>query len=60
MAVQQSKVSKSHVRQRRAANRYKGFNPSACATCGAAKLSHRVCPACGHYDGKQVVSTTAE
>lgn len=26
-----------------------------CASCGEAKLSHRVCPECGQYKGRQVV-----
>ena len=25
-----------------------------CPNCGELKLSHRVCPVCGHYNGKQV------
>lgn len=55
MAVQQSKVSKSKVRMRKAANRYKGVQVSTCKVCGAACLPHRVCKACGMYDGKQVI-----
>ncbi|WP_077912055.1 50S ribosomal protein L32 [Listeria fleischmannii] len=27
-----------------------------CSNCGEMKLSHRVCPECGHYDGKDVVN----
>jgi ribosomal protein L32 len=23
-------------------------------------VSHRVCPSCGHYNGKEVVKTTAD
>lgn len=26
----------------------------ACKECGAPKLSHRVCPECGKYNGRQV------
>ncbi|NLJ39341.1 MAG: 50S ribosomal protein L32, partial [Candidatus Atribacteria bacterium] len=26
-----------------------------CSHCHALRLSHRVCPACGYYDGKQVI-----
>lgn len=26
----------------------------ACSNCGEKHLSHRVCPACGHYDGREV------
>ena len=27
----------------------------ACSQCHSLKLPHRVCPACGYYDGKKVV-----
>ncbi|MBI3386082.1 50S ribosomal protein L32 [Candidatus Gottesmanbacteria bacterium] len=26
-----------------------------CPQCGTFRLSHRVCPNCGYYDGKQIV-----
>ena len=55
MAVQQSKVSKSVLRKRHAANRYKGVQATVCPSSGAACLPHRVCKACGMYDGKQVI-----
>lgn len=29
---------------------------STCTNCGAPKLSHRVCKACGYYGDKQVLS----
>lgn len=25
-----------------------------CSNCGQPKMQHRVCPNCGHYDGRQV------
>ena len=56
MAVQQSKVSKSKVRMRHAANRYKGVQASVCKYCGEPCLPHRVCKHCGMYDGKQVIT----
>ena len=60
MAVQQCKVSKQNVRARRSANRFKGIENSTCPKCGAARLPHRVCGACGHYKDRQVVSVIAE
>jgi large subunit ribosomal protein L32 len=60
MALQQSKLSKQRSRQRKAANRYRGLKPAKCGLCGAAVQPHRVCPKCGHYKGRQVVSVTAE
>ncbi|MBM3935254.1 MAG: 50S ribosomal protein L32 [SAR202 cluster bacterium] len=36
-------------------------NLSECPQCHAAKMPHRVCPKCGYYNGREVVSTgTAE
>lgn len=29
---------------------------STCTNCGNAKLAHRVCKACGFYNGKQVLT----
>ena len=59
MALQQNKVSKMKKRLRKAPERYKGLQTGKC-TCGAAKMPHRVCPKCGTYNGRQVVTTTAE
>ncbi len=56
MAVQQSHVSKQKIRQRKAANRYRGVRPGRCPTCGKPQMPHRVCKYCGHYGGVQVVS----
>ena len=28
----------------------------ACPNCGEMKLSHNICPSCGFYDGKQVIT----
>ena len=29
---------------------------SECPQCHSTRLPHRVCPTCGHYNGRQVVS----
>ena len=46
-------------RQRKAANRYEGVAATFCPNCKAAVMPHRVCTACGQYNGKQVVSVEA-
>ncbi|HJO92039.1 MAG TPA: 50S ribosomal protein L32 [Victivallales bacterium] len=56
MAVPKRKTSKMKIRQRKAANRYKGIQTGVCPVCKAAVLPHKVCPSCGNYKGKQVVT----
>ena len=59
MAVPKRKVSKMKRRQRQAANRYEGVQPSFCKECGKPVAPHSVCTACGMYKGRQVL-TVAE
>ena len=33
---------------------------STCPTCGEPRVTHRVCPRCGSYDGRQVVTVHAK
>jgi len=58
MGVPKRRMSKMRLRTRKAANRAKAPQLSACPQCGAKVRTHRVCPACGSYKGKQVVSVT--
>ncbi len=60
MAVQQQHKSKMKIRSRKAANRYKGLETNTCPSCGASRLPHRVCRACGVYKDKQVLTVTAD
>ncbi|MBG9982585.1 50S ribosomal protein L32 [Aerococcaceae bacterium DSM 111020] len=55
MAVPKRKTSKSKKRMRRTHKKLNVPGMTACPQCGEFKLSHRVCPSCGNYDGKQVV-----
>lgn len=57
MAVPKRKTSKARRDSRRASN----WTLSApelmeCPQCHKPKLAHRVCKACGYYDGKQIVA----
>ena len=54
MAVPFRKVSNTRGRKRR--THYKISVPGmvVCSNCGELKLSHRVCPVCGFYNGKLV------
>lgn len=57
MAVPKRKTSKSRKNKRRASS-YKlpRVTTSECSQCHEPKLPHRVCPDCGHYKGKEVIS----
>ena len=68
MAVPKRKTAKSKTKMRRAANskmtdsrRAQTFKASLpgiveCPQCHDVKLPHRVCPSCGHYNGKEIVA----
>jgi len=62
MGVPKKKTSKSRSRMRRANSYYKmdAVNLSTCNQCGAQKLPHRVCNACGTYKGRKVVASVEE
>ena len=57
MAVSKRKMGKSDTRSRRAANmKMTAKNLVECPKCHSMKLSHRVCPECGSYNGREVIS----
>lgn len=56
MAVPKKKTSKSKKGMRRSHHRVPKPTLTTCE-CGATSLPHRVCPTCGKYRGRQVLST---
>lgn len=56
MAVPKRKTSKAAKRKRRTHFKLQVPGMNVCPECGELKLSHRVCPNCGYYDGKEVVA----
>ncbi len=57
MAVPKYKTSKARAASRKSANmRLAAPTLTVCGTCGNMVLPHRVCPKCGSYRGKQVLS----
>ncbi len=58
MAVPRKKKSYSKTHTRKSANmKLSVRSRSSCTKCGAAKLPHRICPACGYYKDRQVLAT---
>ncbi|MFQ6552407.1 50S ribosomal protein L32 [Aestuariibius insulae] len=60
MAVPQNKISKARRNQRRSHHALSGSNPNECSNCGELKRPHHVCPSCGHYAEREVVSMIDE
>ncbi|MBU0781072.1 50S ribosomal protein L32 [Loktanella salsilacus] len=59
MAVQQNKVSKSRRNMRRAHDSLSSANPNNCTNCGEEKRPHHICPSCGHYATREVITADA-
>lgn len=61
MAVPKGKVSKARRDKRRGSNwklSVPGLVP--CPKCGALRVPHRACKACGTYNGRDVLSAESE
>ncbi len=60
MALPKRKISRTRGRKRRAHDALKRAGRTLCAHCQASKLPHRICPNCGFYRGREVVSQETE
>lgn len=60
MAVQQNRKTRSKRNMRRSHDALKAVATADCPNCGEPKLPHHVCAACGHYDGREIVTHSAE
>ena len=60
MAVPKRQISKTR-RDKRRSNVWKLDAPAlvACPKCGEYKRPHRVCTACGYYNGREVIKKEA-
>lgn len=56
MAVPKKKTSRSRTRRRKAAWKVSRPRTVACPQCRSPKLSHRACPNCGTYRGREVLA----
>lgn len=58
MALPKRRQSKTRGRKRRTHWKAKAPQLSTCPQCHQAKLPHRVCPNCGYYRGRPVISSS--
>ena len=56
MAVPKRRSSKTRGRKRRTHEKAARPSLSVCPSCGEAKLPHRMCPYCGTYNGREIVT----
>jgi large subunit ribosomal protein L32 len=59
MAVPKRKTSPSKRNMRRSHDALKVPSFQECTNCGELKIPHNLCVACGHYNGREVVSNEA-
>ncbi len=60
MAVPFRRTSKTTKRMRRTHFKLSVTGLVTCANCGEMIVSHRVCPHCGYYDGKEVIASDSK
>jgi large subunit ribosomal protein L32 len=56
MAVPKQKQSHARTAKRRAQHRVSQAVYNSCPQCHSPRAPHRVCPTCGYYKGREVVS----
>jgi large subunit ribosomal protein L32 len=59
MAVPKQKQSHSRTNKRRSQHKIEPPRLSICPNCHSPRLPHRVCPVCGAYGGREVITPTA-
>ncbi len=59
MGVPKRKKSKMRLRTHKASLRWKAPLLNKCGQCSSTIQSHRACPACGYYRGRQVLTIGA-
>ena len=59
MAVPKQKQSHARTSKRRSQHKISPPRLQSCPQCHSPVLPHRVCPTCGHYRGREVVTPAA-
>ncbi|MBN1522003.1 MAG: 50S ribosomal protein L32 [Candidatus Aureabacteria bacterium] len=60
MAVPKRRTSKSRRDMRRSHHKAKLQSLSLCSHCGQPKKPHYICPSCGYYNGKEIVTVSGD
>lgn len=60
MGVPKRKSSKNRTNRRFRSQKKKTVGSVPCPKCGAPHQPHRVCPSCGTYRGRQVLTVSAD
>jgi len=60
MALPKRRTSKRKIRLRKASHKKSYVPVKTCPNCGAPQQPHRVCPSCGYYRGRQVITVETE
>jgi large subunit ribosomal protein L32 len=56
MAVPKKRTSRTRRDKRRATHKVSAVRLNECPRCHSPRLPHRVCPTCGTYAGREVIS----
>jgi large subunit ribosomal protein L32 len=56
MALPKRRKSHARVRTRRAQWKAAVVSKTTCSHCGTTSVPHRVCTACGYYNGRQILA----
>ncbi|MEA2308424.1 MAG: large subunit ribosomal protein [Thermoleophilaceae bacterium] len=59
MAVPKQKQSHSRTNKRRSQHKISPPRLQSCPQCHSPVRPHRVCPTCGHYKGREIVTPDA-
>lgn len=60
MAVPKRKTSKARKRKRRTHFKLEVPGMNECPNCGELRKAHHVCPACGYYNGQNVMGDESD
>lgn len=56
MAVPRNRLSNARKNSKRSHHAKKPKSMSSCDNCNNAKLPHVICPSCGFYAGREIIS----